>query len=68
MLNFMKYRVDESLIKLGFDKIFNITQEDYNPMKWFEEDVFANELDDFFAKRPTAYTKHDKSINSKDLF
>ena len=68
MLNFMKYRVDESLVKLGFDKIFNITQEDYNPMKWFEEDVFANELDDFFAKRPTAYTKHDKSINSKDLF
>ena len=68
MLNFMKYRVDESLVKLGFSKLFNITQEDYNPMKWFEEDVFANELDDFFAKRPTAYTKHDKSINSKDLF
>ena len=68
MLNFMKYRVDESLVKLGFSKLFNITQEDYSPMKWFEEDVFANELDDFFAKRPTAYTKHDKSINSNDLF
>lgn len=68
MLNFMKHRVDESLVKLGFSKLFNITQEQYKPMKWFEEDVFANELDDFFAKRPTAYTKHDKSINSNDLF
>ena len=37
-------------------------------MKWFDEDVFANELDDFFAKRPTAYTKHDKSITENDLF
>ena len=37
-------------------------------MKWFEEEVFANELDDFFAKRPTAYTKHDKPITKNDLF
>lgn len=68
MLNFMKYRVDESLEKIGFGKVFNITSEQYNPMQWFEEEVFANELDDFFAKRPTAYTKHDKSITSNDLF
>lgn len=68
MLNFMKYRIDESLINMGFNKVFNITQEQYQPMKWFEEEVFANELDDFFCKRPTAYTKHDKSITVNDLF
>lgn len=68
MLNFMKYRVDESLKKMDFKPIFNITNEQYSPMMWFEEDVFANELDDFFAKRPTAYTKHDKSITKNDLF
>lgn len=68
MLNFMKYRVDESLVKLGFDKMFNITQEQYKAMKWFEEEVFSNAMDDFFAKRPVDYTKHDKSINSNDLF
>jgi len=68
MLNFMKYRVDGSLEKMGFAKIFNITPEEYKPMAWFEEEVFANELDDFFAKRPTAYTKHDKSITEDDLF
>lgn len=68
MLNFMKYRVDDSLEKMNMKKIFNITPEEYKPMAWFEEEVFANELDDFFAKRPTAYTKHDKSITANDLF
>ncbi|MEZ4890368.1 MAG: ribonucleotide-diphosphate reductase subunit beta [Crocinitomicaceae bacterium] len=68
MLNFMKYRVDLSLEKIGLKKLFNITDEQYKPMLWFDEDVFANELDDFFAKRPTAYTKHDKSITADDLF
>lgn len=68
MLNFMKYRVDNAVIQLGYNKIYNITGEQYSKMKWFDEDVFANELDDFFAKRPTAYTKHDKSITAEDLF
>lgn len=68
MLNFMKYRVDESLIKMGFAKIFNITFDQYKPMVWFEEEVFANTQDDFFAKRPVDYTKHDKSITENDLF
>lgn len=68
MLNFMKYRVDDALDKINLGKIFNISDEEYRPMKWFDEDVFANELDDFFAKRPTAYTKHDKSITANDLF
>ena len=68
MLNFMKRRVDDSLQNIGIEKLFHITDEEFRPMKWFEEDVFANELDDFFAKRPTAYTKHDKSISAADLF
>lgn len=68
MLNFMKRRVDESLSAIGIEKIYHISSEQYRPMQWFEEDVFANELDDFFAKRPTAYTKHDKSITASDLF
>ncbi len=68
MLNFMKYRVDESLEKIGIPKLYNVTVEEYSPMRWFDEEVFANELDDFFAKRPTAYTKHDKSIHAADLF
>lgn len=68
ILNFMKYRLDESLERIHMKKIFNITAEEYKPMQWFEEEVFANSLDDFFAKRPVEYTKHDKSISADDLF
>lgn len=68
LLNFMKFRVDESLEDIGMNKLYNITPEVYQPMAWFEEEIFANSLDDFFAKRPTEYTKHDKSISANDLF
>lgn len=68
LLNFMKYRVDESLERIGMSKVFHITDDQYQPMIWFEEEVFANSLDDFFAKRPVEYTKHDKSITADDLF
>lgn len=68
LLNFMKYRVDDSLVKIGFKKLFNISNEEYQPMVWFEEEVFANSMDDFFAKRPVDYTKHDKRISAEDLF
>ncbi len=68
LLDFMKYRVDDSLKKIGMKTRYNITPEDYRPMVWFEEEVFANSMDDFFAKRPVDYTKHDKSITANDLF
>lgn len=68
LLNFMKYRVDDSLKQIGLEKIYHISEEAYQPMLWFEEEVFANSLDDFFAKRPVDYTKHDKSITADDLF
>ncbi len=68
LLHFMKFRADESLEQIGMRKLFHVSSEQYRPMAWFEEEVFANSLDDFFAKRPTEYTKHDKSISAADLF
>lgn len=68
LITFMKYRVDDSMKKIGMPTLYNISAEDYKPMVWFEEEVFANSLDDFFAKRPVDYTKHDKSISAIDLF
>lgn len=65
---YMKYRLDESLSQLDLGRPFGVSAEDAKNMLWFEEEVFANSLDDFFAKRPTDYTKHDKSISASDLF
>lgn len=68
LLNYIKYRMDEALIRIGFDKVFDISPEAIKDMMWFEEEVYSNSLDDFFCKRPTDYTKHDKSITEDDLF
>ena len=64
----MKFRVDDSMKKIGLKTIYDVTDEYFKPMAWFEEEVFANSMDDFFAKRPTDYTKHDKPITANDLF
>jgi ribonucleoside-diphosphate reductase beta chain len=66
--NFMKKRADDSLQQIGIAPIFNISSKEYAAMLWFEEEVFSNSLDDFFAKRPVEYTKFDKSISAHDLF
>lgn len=68
LINFMKKRADESLEQIGIPAIFNVTAKESSPMLWFEEEVFSNSLDDFFAKRPVEYTKYDKSISAHDLF
>lgn len=68
LVNFMKYRADDSLKRIGIAPIYNITTEENKSMIWFEEEVFSNSLDDFFAKRPVDYTKHDKRISEYDLF
>mgnify|MGYP000064515631 CR=1 FL=1 len=68
LVNFMKYRINDSLTKIGMNPMYSLTEDMYAPMRWFEEEVFANSLDDFFAKRPVDYTKHDKSITEDDLF
>jgi ribonucleoside-diphosphate reductase beta chain len=68
LVNFMKKRADDSLQQIGVAPIFDLSAEDIKPMIWFEEEVFSNSLDDFFAKRPVEYTKFDKSISANDLF
>ncbi len=68
LVNFMKKRADDSLERIGLPTLFNVTPRESSTMLWFEEEVFSNSLDDFFAKRPVEYTKFDKSISANDLF
>lgn len=66
LLSYMKYRVDDSLISLGFKKLYN---EDYPiELKFYYEEVYADSQDDFFAIRPVDYTLKDVSITGDDIF
>lgn len=68
LLDFMKNRVDQSLDEIWVEKLYNVSSSDVAVMYWFDEEIHANAMDDFFAKRPVDYTKHDKSISGDDLF
>ncbi len=68
LINFMKNRVNMSLLEIKLDAIFDIDQDLLANMRWFDEEVFANTLDDFFAKRPVDYSKHNQAFTASDLF
>ncbi|MCB0632785.1 MAG: ribonucleotide-diphosphate reductase subunit beta [Saprospiraceae bacterium] len=68
LLNFMKHRINTSLQQISLQPLFDIDRSLLQKMNWFEAEVFANTLDDFFAKRPVEYSKHNQSFTADALF
>lgn len=68
LLNYMKFRLNDSLTQMGLKPIFPSEESDPAMLTWFEEIVFAKALDDFFAKRPVAYTKSNEAITGDSIF
>lgn len=66
--DFIKYRMNDSLTKIGFDPIFEINEDSKKKFWWFEEEVYANNMVDFFNQRSTDYSKNNKSFDESDLF
>lgn len=68
MLDFLKNRIDISIEKIGCEKIFNVTDDQLEPMEWFDQEIYSSTSTDFHARRPVAYSNHNTSVSSKDLF
>lgn len=69
MKNFIKNRLNDSLKQIGFEPVFDgIDEALIEKTVWFDEDVLGNTATDFFYKRPTEYSKKDKSYDEDDLF
>lgn len=67
--NFIKNRLNESLVQIGISPAFdNIDKDMLDKTTWFDEDVLGNTMTDFFSKRPTEYSKKNKSFSESDLF
>ena len=64
--DYMKSRVDDSLVALGFEKLFNVGEP--QSLHFFYEEVFADSQDDFFVVRPVDYSLKDMVINGEELF
>lgn len=65
---FIKNRMNESLVQLGYRKIFEIDQEALAKTAWFDEQLLANSQKDFFHGRPTEYSKGGQSFDEDSLF
>lgn len=65
---FIKNRMNESLVKIGYSPLFEIDQEAITKTSWFDEQVLGNNMTDFFHSRPVEYAKCSQSFDADDLF
>lgn len=65
---FVKNRLNNSLVSIGYEKIFDIDEELVEQTEWFEDEIVSTKHVDFFVKRSVNYTKRTRSITADDLF
>ncbi len=65
---FVKNRMNDSLVQIGFSKIFDVDASLLEKTKWFEEEIHGNGQTDFFFSRPVEYSKSSQSFDEKSLF
>jgi ribonucleoside-diphosphate reductase beta chain len=64
--NFLKDRFNSSLQRVGLEPEFEV--DSTNPTAWFDEEILSSSHVDFFHKRPTSYSKNNRSYTAEDLF
>jgi ribonucleoside-diphosphate reductase beta chain len=64
----IKQRINESLSQIGFQKLFEINKETLQKTSWFNEELLANNMADFFHTRPTEYSKDSHAFSEEELF
>jgi ribonucleoside-diphosphate reductase beta chain len=64
LINFMKNRINNSLIIIGLKPTYSIDEELLEKMKWFENEYNVLQHSDFFHIKPTEYTKGLATYNS----
>lgn len=65
---FIKDRINQSLVQIGYGKAFDIDEALLEKTTWFNEELLGNNMTDFFVKRPVEYSKKARSFDEEDLF
>lgn len=60
---FVKNRINESLVQIGFDKVFEINEELIAETMWFQEQLLGNNMTDFFHSKDTGYSKKNQCFD-----
>ena len=64
--NYVKYRIKNSLEKIGFNSNMELNPELQPTIDWMEEEVYVPTFTDFFVKKPIDYQRKMKSYD--DIF
>ena len=65
---FIKNRMNESLVSIGYSPIFDIDEQQISKTLWFDEQILGNNMTDFFHSRPVEYSKSSQSFDAAALF
>jgi ribonucleoside-diphosphate reductase beta chain len=65
---FVKHRLNDSVVLIGCEPIFEVDQVKLAQLKWFDDEIYAEVNTDFFHKKPVTYSKKVQSIRAEDLF
>jgi len=65
---FIMNRMNDSLVQIGYRKIFDVDPEMIKKTTWFDEQILGNNMTDFFHSRPIEYSKKSQSFAETDLF
>ena len=65
---FVKERINESLVSIGFSTVFDTDAKAVKETAWFSEELLGNNMTDFFYSRPVEYSKKSQSFSEDDLF
>jgi ribonucleoside-diphosphate reductase beta chain len=66
--NFIKNRMNESLVQIGYPSLFDVDTDANFKTVWFDEQVLGNNMTDFFSAKPVEYSKNAMSFSEEDIF
>lgn len=66
--DFIKKRMDDSLVEIGYKKIFEVSDKYSEKINWFYEQLLGNNMTDFFNSRPVEYSKKSMAFDETTLF
>jgi len=68
IIEYLKYRFNESLSQIGYKSEYDINQELLEPTSFFERSLKTTSSFDFFNQKGTSYNLNNNNFDSEDLW
>ena len=65
---YVKHRINESLIGIGYPTIYTIDESLYRDFEWMNEMVLGNIATDFFHGKDVNYSKKSRVLSEEEIF